>query len=83
MTAERRGEMLFNDALLCFQSWQSCASCHPSDARVDALNWDLLNDGLGNPKNTKSLLLSHETPPAMITGIRENAEIAVRAGFRH
>ncbi|MHC4330729.1 MAG: beta-propeller fold lactonase family protein [Planctomycetota bacterium] len=83
MTSERRGEMLFNDALLCFQSWQSCASCHPSDARVDALNWDLLNDGLGNPKNTKSLLLSHETPPAMITGIRENAEIAVRAGFRH
>jgi len=49
MTAERRGEMLFNDALSCFQGWQSCTSCHPSDARVDALNWDLLNDGLGNP----------------------------------
>ncbi len=82
MTAKRRGEMLFNDALLCFQSWQSCASCHPSNARVDALNWDLLNDGLGNPKNTKSLLLSHKTPPVMITGIRETAELAVRAGIR-
>jgi YVTN family beta-propeller protein len=83
MTTIRKGQMLFNDAGLCFQGWQSCASCHPSDARVDALNWDLLNDGLGNPKNTKSLLLAHETPPAMITGIRENAEAAVRAGIRH
>ena len=83
MTTERRGEMLFNDASLCFQGWQSCASCHPSEARVDALNWDLLNDGLGNPKNTKSLLLSHETPPAMISGVRGNAEQAVRAGIRH
>ena len=83
MTPRRRGEMLFNDASICFQSWQSCASCHPSDARVDALNWDLLNDGLGNPKNTKSLLLAHKTPPAMITGIRESAEVAVRSGIRH
>lgn len=83
MTIERRGEMLFNDASLCFQGWQSCASCHPSGARADALNWDLLNDGLGNPKNTKSLLLAHQTPPAMITGVRENAEMAVRAGIRH
>jgi cytochrome c peroxidase len=83
MTIERKGQMLFNDAELCFQGWQSCASCHPSDARADALNWDLLNDGLGNPKNTKSLLLAHETPPAMITGIRENAEAGVRAGIRY
>ena len=79
---QRRGEMLFNDASICFQSWQSCASCHPSDARVDALNWDLLNDGLGNPKNTKSLLLAHKTPPAMVTGIRQSAEVAVRSGIR-
>jgi YVTN family beta-propeller protein len=83
MTTRRRGEMLFNDASICFQSWQSCASCHPSDARPDGLNWDLLNDGIGNPKNTKSLLLAHKTPPAMITGIRRSAEVAVRAGIRH
>jgi len=83
MSIRRRGEMLFHDASLCFQSWQSCASCHPGGARVDALNWDLLNDGIGNPKNTKSLLLSHRTPPAMFTGVRKNAEMAVRAGFRH
>ena len=83
MTVRRKGEMLFHDASICFQAWQSCASCHPSDARADALNWDLLNDGLGNPKNTKNLLLAHKTPPAMITGIREDAEVAVRAGITH
>ncbi len=83
MTAKRRGEMLFHDASLCFQHWQSCASCHPGSARVDALNWDLLNDGIGNPKNTKNLLFSPRTPPAMVTGVRENAEMAVRSGIRH
>ena len=52
LSRARKGELYFNDARLCFQGWQSCASCHPGDARVDALNWDLPNDGLGNPKNT-------------------------------
>ncbi len=80
-TAIRRGEIAFHDALLCFQQWQSCATCHP-DARADAVNWDLLNDGIGNPKNTRTMLYSHETPPVMITGIRPQAEVAVRAGFR-
>lgn len=79
----RLGEMIFNDASHCFQGWQSCNGCHPNDARTDGLNWDLLNDGIGNPKNCKSLLVSHHTPPAMITGIRPNAEVAVRAGFKH
>ena len=81
MSEIRRGELAFNDASLCFQKWQSCASCHP-DARADALNWDLTNDGLGNPKNAKSLLLSHQTPPVMTLGVRANAETAVRAGIR-
>lgn len=80
---KRLGEMYFNDATLCKQHWQSCTSCHPGDARVDGLNWDNLNDGMGNPKNTKSMLFAHQTGPAMITGIRENAEVAVRAGIEH
>lgn len=81
-TPERRGELLFHDARPCFQHWQSCSSCHP-DVRVDGLSWDLLNDGLGNPKNTKSLLLVHQTPPSMSLGARESAPVAVRAGIRH
>ena len=79
-TPERRGELLFHDARLCSQHWQSCASCHP-DGRTDGLNWDLLNDGEGNPKNTKSMLLSHRTPPAMAEGVRMSAEEAVRSGI--
>ena len=82
MTVQRRGEMLFHDADLCFQRWQSCASCHP-DARVDALNWDLMNDGLGNPKNNRSMLLAHKTPPSMALGVRATADEAVRAGITH
>ncbi|MBN1343041.1 MAG: c-type cytochrome [Phycisphaerae bacterium] len=81
-SAVRLGEQYFNDASLCFQNWQSCASCHP-DGRADGLNWDLMNDGLGNPKNTKSMLLSHQTPPVMMMGVRDRAETAVRAGIRH
>ncbi|MBI3683143.1 MAG: c-type cytochrome [Acidobacteria bacterium] len=83
MTVARRGEMLFNDGSICFQGWQSCSSCHSPDARVDALNWDLMNDGLGNPKNVKSLLFAHRTPPAMSHGVRGSAELAVRAGIRY
>ena len=73
LTVQRLGEMHFHDAWLCFQHWQSCASCHP-DARVDGLNWDLMNDGMGNPKNSKSMLLAHQTPPSMASGVREDAE---------
>ncbi len=79
----RQGEMLFNDATLCRQHWQSCASCHDSDARTDALNWDLLNDGVNNPKKTKSLVWAHQTGPAMALGVRTNAATAVRAGMHH
>ncbi len=80
---ERLGEMYFNDAKFCKQNWQSCTSCHQGGARVDGLNWDLLNDGIGNPKNTKSMLFAHKTPPAMITGIRSSANAAVITGFEH
>ena len=82
MSLERQGEMLFNDATICYEHWLSCASCHP-DGRADGLNWDLMNDSQGNPKNTKSMLLSHATPPSMAEGVRATAEVAVRAGIRH
>ncbi|MBM3859224.1 MAG: cell surface protein [Verrucomicrobia bacterium] len=81
MTVVRRGEMIFHDAERCFQKWQSCVSCHP-DIRVDGLNWDLLNDGIGNPKNTKNMLYTHKTPPSMSLSVREGAEAAVRSGFK-
>lgn len=82
-TDAQAGERIFNDAEYCFQNWQSCNGCHPGDARSDGMNWDLMNDGIGNSKNCKSLLFSHFTPPCMISGIRANAEIADRKGFTH
>ena len=75
-----KGEKYFNDASHCFQNWQSCNGCHPGDARTDGMNWDLMNDGVGNSENCKSLLFSQVTPPNMISGIRASAEVAVRAG---
>lgn len=77
-----KGEKFFNDASHCFQNWQSCNGCHPGDGRTDGMNWDLMNDGVGNSKNCKSMLFSHVTPPSMISGVRESAEWAVRAGFK-
>ena len=71
LTAERRGEMLFHDAQYCLEKWLSCSSCHPSDGRPDGLNWDLMLDGVGNAKNTKSLLFvapdaAHHGEPAPV-----------------
>jgi YVTN family beta-propeller protein len=83
MSAARKGEFYFHDATICLEGWQSCSSCHPGDARADGLNWDLLNDGLGNPKNTKSLLLAYKTPPVMWLGERADANAAVRAGIEY
>ena len=82
MTPARRGELAWNDATLCYQRWQSCASCHP-DARSDALNWDLLNDGMGNPKNAKGMLFARKTPPAMWHGVRKTSDVAIRTGFQY
>ena len=47
------------------------------------LIWDLLNDGMGNPKNSRSMLFAHQSSLVMSLGVRKNAEQAVRAGIRH
>lgn len=82
LSLAQRGEIYFHDASLCFQQWQSCSTCHP-DGRDDALYWDLLNDGVGNTKDTKSLLMATRTPPVMWRGVRPNAGAAIRAGIHH
>ncbi len=82
LTDERAGEIFFNDSNLCFQKWMSCTTCHP-DARTDALNWDLVNDGIGNPKNVKSMYMALDTPKAMSLGVRADSQTAIRTGFRY
>ena len=52
----RKGEHYFNDATVCFQKWQSCASCHPNGT-TDGLTWDFpfSGGGLGHPERTPDL----------------------------
>ncbi|MDD3470437.1 MAG: hypothetical protein PHE53_10755 [Thermoguttaceae bacterium] len=78
----RKGEQIFSDADYCYQTWLSCVTCHP-EARMDGMRWDLLNDGIGNSKSTKSMLYTLQTPPSMALGVRDTGEAAVRAGFIH
>jgi DNA-binding beta-propeller fold protein YncE len=74
----RKGERAYHSAMACYQNWLSCSSCH-DEGRADGLNRDLMDDGTGNPKQTKSNILASETPPSTITGCRENAEVFTRA----
>lgn len=49
------GELYFNDARMCFQQWQSCATCHPS-GRSDGMEWSFpRKEGLGKPELTCDL----------------------------
>lgn len=74
--AERLGEIYWNDASICYQNWQSCASCHP-DARSGGFNWDELGDGIGTMKQTKSMIYVMRTPPCLATGLEINGEHGV------
>ncbi|MBI4585976.1 MAG: hypothetical protein HY717_18350 [Planctomycetes bacterium] len=78
----RRGEILFHDATIAFQHWLSCSTCHPDNGRNDGLHWDLLNDGLGTPQKTRSLLLSYLVAPTTARGVRPDFQSSVEAGFR-
>lgn len=81
-SSERAGERIWNDATLCYGMWQSCASCHP-DARADGLNWDNMNDGIGVNKQARSMIDTFARGRVMATGIRPNAETAVKAGMKY
>ena len=82
----RRGEQLFNSARLSFSGQFACASCHP-DGGADGLNWDLAADGIGNFKNTKTLLGVHGTGPFGWLGttatLPERFGTTLRQTFQH
>ncbi|MEN9360556.1 MAG: hypothetical protein RL095_2091 [Verrucomicrobiota bacterium] len=78
-SAARLGEALFHDARAGYQTWQSCASCHPG-GRVDGLAWDRPYD-FGHARKTKSLFGAHLTAPSSITAVRADARASSRAAF--
>lgn len=79
--AVRRGEIIFHDATHAFQRWHSCASCHANEGRIDGLRWDFLGDGIGNPKDTLSLVYFDKTEPMNRRATMESAYACVRGGL--
>ncbi|HJN09272.1 MAG TPA: beta-propeller fold lactonase family protein [Pirellulaceae bacterium] len=77
----RRGEIIFHDATHAFQRWHSCASCHANEGRIDGLRWDFLGDGIGNPKDTISLLYFDKTEPMNRRATMQSARACARGGL--
>ncbi len=80
--AVRRGERIFHDATYAFQRWHSCASCHANEGRVDGLRWDFLADGIGNAKDTVSLVWLHHTEPMNRRATVATAKECARGGLQ-
>jgi cytochrome c peroxidase len=79
--AIRRGEVIFHDATRAFQRWHSCASCHPNEGRTDGLRWDFLGDGIGNAKDTISLVHLDKTEPLNRRATVASARACTRNGL--
>ncbi len=77
----RNGERIFHDATHAFQHWHSCSTCHLNEGHVDGLRWDFLADGIGNAKDTMSLVLLHETEPLNRRATVETAKICAKNGL--
>src|SRR5581483_1844522 len=63
LTSLARGEMLFFDASLSFESWFSCHSCHSDGHSNGRLNDNLSDGSFGTPKRVLSLLGAKDTGP--------------------
>lgn len=55
------GRLLWHDARLCFQQWQSCGSCHP-EGGSDGMEWNFPAAGVGNPEKTREVRASKKSP---------------------
>lgn len=77
----RLGATIFHDATHAFQRWHSCASCHANEGRIDGLRWDFLGDGIGNPKDTLSLLHFDKTEPMNRRATMQSARACAKNGL--
>ncbi|MBM4000610.1 MAG: c-type cytochrome [Planctomycetes bacterium] len=77
----RRGAIIFHDATRAFQRWHSCASCHANEGRIDGLRWDFLGDGIGNPKDTISLVHFDKTEPMNRRATMQKSRDCARNGL--
>src|SRR6266545_1146981 len=79
---EERGEMLFYDARLSFESWFSCHSCHPDGHTNGRLNDNFSDGSFGTPKRVLSLLGAKDTGPWAWNGLMPDLETQVRASLK-
>lgn len=88
LSPERRGEIVFHDALHSFNQWYSCNTCH-SDGHTNGQNFDTMNDGWhdysATPKYSKkkvpSLRRVAETGPWTWHGWQQSLEDATVESF--
>lgn len=73
------GELQFNDARLCFQQWQSCATCHP-DGRTDGMEWSFPDEaGLKKPEVSCDLAGTDLTRSSRLNRMASDIKIALFA----
>ena len=80
LTANRRGERLFNAAKYCFQGQFACATCHPN-SHLDGLAWNLETPRLGRDRVANRTLRGiKDTAPYKWNG--KNPDLATQCGPR-
>jgi YVTN family beta-propeller protein len=79
---EERGELLFYDARLSFESWFSCQSCHPDGHTNGRLNDNFSDGSFGTPKRVLSLLGTKDTGPWAWNGLMADLETQVRTSLK-
>jgi YVTN family beta-propeller protein len=80
---EERGEILFFDARLSFESWFSCHSCHSDGHSNGRLNDNFTDGSFGTPKRVLSLLGVKDTGPWAWNGQMPDLELQVRTSVKN
>ncbi len=79
---EERGELLFFDARLSFESWFSCHSCHTDGHTSGRLNDNFTDGSFGTPKRILSLLGAKDTGPWAWNGRMMDLKSQVRTSLK-
>jgi cytochrome c peroxidase len=78
----QRGELLFFDARLSFESWYSCHSCHTDGHTNGRLNDNFTDGSFGTPKRVLSLLGVKDTGPWAWNGRMKDLESQIRTSLK-
>lgn len=82
LASHERGEMLFFDARLSFESWYSCHSCHTDGHTTGRLNDNFSDGSFGTPKRILTLLGARDTGPWAWNAQMTELEAQVRTSIK-